>query len=187
MPPPRLPLLPTPHLAFLQVRAAPAQRKGHRGGCSGPGRAGQKCNSGIRFCMCPQYRCGCCCISTTKRWPVPLPALPIHCHPPSVLSSLSSRAHPRGGAKHFVSLLRRCLLRACRLSPSSLQMCFTGPSSLSPHQEDPWTCTSRRTYQEVYTQGQEDCSEPGSTSQGPPNPPPRQATDVPFRGAQDSR
>lgn len=65
----------------------------------------------------------------------------------------SSPVHPWGGPKHFVSLLRRCLLRACRLSQSSLQMCSTGPSGLSPHQEVPWTFTSRRTYQEVCTQG----------------------------------
>lgn len=69
-------------------------------------------------------------------------------HPPQLTPP------PPRGSKLFVSLLRRCLSRACRLSRSSLQMCFTGPSGLSPHQEVPWTCRSRRTYQEVCTQGQ---------------------------------
>lgn len=43
----------------------------------------------------------------------------------------------RGGLKRFVSLLRRCLLRACRLSQSSLRKCLTRQSGLSPHLEAP--------------------------------------------------
>lgn len=87
-----------------------------------------------------------------------------HCLPLLFMLPLSSVLASWGGPKHFISLLRPCLLRACRLSQSSLQMCWTGQSGLSPHPGVPWTFRSRRAFREVcmHSWGQ------GPAPQGPP-------------------